>query len=719
MISPPPEPKPSLRQRLAKALPLDLAGFSLASGIRAAIAVATPVLLGEYLGRPELAWVAIVAFWGCLVDPGGAWLYRLSVLAIFTAIAALGTLLAALVADHVVLAVAATFVWCFFASLSRVFGAAAASVALLSVTDLLVSLGIPGGNSRATFGLVVMTIAGGFWAMLLVLVLWRLYPHGPAREAVGKSWRTLGAYADSLAELHQAEEAHALLWAETMRRHRAPVREAIEQARKVMAQTRRQSGGRSERVQSIQILLVEAELCFENLVALSELLQIAAPELPPETLRGIAVLMRRIGREARAIGATLQDSRRRPPARLRAALDRFDGRIDAGFTLTQPIRALADALIRSIETSREVASGVLAPEQLGKAIAQPWEPAKPAAVIATLKDNLTWDSLYFRHALRLALTVALAEGVVAYLQIPRGYWLTMTAAVILQPFLATTWQRTLERVGGSVAGGAVAAAIGVYVTDPVWMSALVVPFSIATLAIRAVNYTLFVLCLTPNFILIAELFQQDALGSWQLALTRGLDSLVGGCFGLAAAFLLWPAREELILPKRLAADIEAHRPFLGTVLAATADPQKIQAARRAAGLASNNAEVSIQRLVGEPHSRSDHLLEPAMSIVTICRRFGGGSAALAALRQGRAVPVEAAPSAAWLDGALAQIAAAVRKGGRVHLTEPPRLDAGEDALIRELAEMLRQTDALAEAANRLAGEEEGAAGPSRAAPATE
>ena len=33
-----------------------------------------------------------------------------------------------------------------------------------------------------------------------------------------------------------------------------------------------------------------------------------------------------------------------------------------------------------------------------------------------------------------------------------GYWMSLTLVFILQPYFAATWQRTVERVLGSVAG---------------------------------------------------------------------------------------------------------------------------------------------------------------------------------------------------------------------------------------------------------------------------
>jgi uncharacterized membrane protein YccC len=696
-----------LRRWTARVLPLDSAGFNLAAGIRAAIAVATPVLLGEYFGRPELSWVAIVAFWGCLADSGGAWRDRFSLLALFILLMLVGTTLGMLAEPHLALAVALAFVWCFAMSFIRVFGAAATSLGVLGATDILVTLGIPAGPHGEALERLGLTLVGGAWAMLLVLIVWRLHPHGPARRAVGQCWQALGAYADGLGRLERPGQGAPAEWATVMRTHRSATRAALEEARGVVTQARRQTGGRAARGQSLMLLLIEVERCFEILVALSEMLQVAHEVLTPDAERGIAAILRRVARESDLLAGSLRDSKPLRARNLAPLLDRLGHRLGRDSPLAAPIQRLAGDLIRAVEAARDISGGVRAPERLAEALTVQPAAVSLADLVRTARDNFGWDSLYFRHALRLALTVAVAEGLVSWLELPRGYWLTMTAAVTLQPFLATTWRRTLERVSGSVLGGIVAALLSVYVTDPLWISALVVPLSIATLAVRSVNYTLFVLCLTPEFILIAELFQPGGMGSWDLAALRGLDSIIGGLLGLAAAFLLWPAREALILRRRLAAAVSGNRRFLAAVLAGSPDPEAVQAARRAAGLASNNAEASIQRLVGEPRRRSDPLLEPSMSIVTSCRRVGGGGAALIAIRETGGQPLAARRTIAWANASLKAIAEAIEQGREVTIPDRPAEALGADPASHELGQIIRQIEPLAEAANRLAAGEPG------------
>jgi uncharacterized membrane protein YccC len=715
-LTPPDSAVPTLAQRLGRRfrriLPLDWSGLSLSAGLRAACAVAVPVFAGEFLDVPALSWIAIVAFWGCLVDPGGAWRERFVALAAFTVLASLGTLLALLAQAHLATAILLAAVWCFLASFARVFGAAATSVGLLLCTDMLVGLGIPTTGTGDLIQRPVLTLIGGCWAMLLVLIFWRLYPNGPARRAVGRCWQALGDYAEALGRLHDPRLAEPSRgdWGEVTRRHRKATREAIEQARGAVAAIRRQSGGKSGRVHAILGLLMDLERGFDHLIALSELLEIAQPTLSSEAGRAVFVVLSRIGRDAHAIAESLGDSRPHPARGAGDAADLLRRRVDMGQSLFQTILHLVADIVAALESAKGNSAGVRSPETLVEAMAIPAPQADGATIGNTIRDNLQPDSLVLRHALRIALTAGIAEAIVSYLALPRGYWLTMTAVVTLQPFLATTWRRTLERVTGSVLGGSLAAVISIHLASPIAVTALVVPLSVVTMAIRNVNYTLFVFCLTPQFILIAELFQPGSLGSWHLALLRASHSAVGGALALISAFLLWPGRERPYLRRRLADMVEASAAYVMSVLRGQAADAAVQAMRRKTGLACNNAEASIERLAGEPRSHSDHLLEPAMSLVICCRRLGGAIAAIRMARRAKeGDPGPAAPMALldWIDAGLRAAALELTSDNPGFEPAPPDvperqwLEGGNDLIRAEIQEIIRQIETLREAASRV------------------
>ena len=98
--------------------------------------------------------------------------------------------------------------------------------------------------------------------------------------------------------------------------------------------------------------------------------------------------------------------------------------------------------------------------------------------------------------------------------------------------------RNLERAIGTVLGTVVAMGVGLVARTP-WAIALAVfPLVGLTMALRAHSYRLFVLFLTPAFVLVAD-FGAPVAGP-AYALARLEDNLVGCLIAFLAMLLLWP-----------------------------------------------------------------------------------------------------------------------------------------------------------------------------------
>lgn len=725
--------------RLGQAVPLEIERLSIAAGLRAAVACAVPVVAGEILDMPTLSWISVVAFWGTLADTGGPWRTRFAAMGSLTVFGALACFVASLVKPHLWLAVPFAFVWCFGTSLVRIYGSAAATVGVLLSVAALVALGLPGDDLAAAEELAALTLAGGLWSMLLTLVIWRLHPYGPARRSVGVCWHALGAYAAALAELHRAGRLTAAAgdasWAELARARRSACRDAIETARQAQVDTRRGRAGVSRRGAQLLTLLADADRVFAGLLGVNELLEAARhgnapPSRSDAAARAVRLALARLAARCEAIAAALdgrEGARKEVAAasdprdfaatvrRLRRRLAAASGAAAESGGSGALYRHAADLIERIgtwIEAAGEAVADARARPVLADAVIER-PTADPGAnlrsALAQLRANLNPGSLVFRHALRLAITAAAAVLITGALHLERGYWVTVTAVSILQPYLSGTWRRALERVAGSVLGGLIAAGITLVLHRPIEIAAVVVPLSVVTMAVRNVNYALFVLCLTPQFVLVAELFQQTG-GSTDpsLAGLRALDSVIGGVLGLAAAFLLWPAKEAPYLPERLAEAVRANRDYLVAVLAGRlGEPiPDLEAVRRRAGLASNNAEASLQRLIAEPRRRRTALqIEPSMTIVTCLRRLAGVAAALATLPADGADGPAAAAARDRIGGALSAIAEALRNSA----PPPPLPDRPDIAAMtvpdlprHELARAFRQVEVIHDAATRMA-----------------
>lgn len=158
-------------------------------------------------------------------------------------------------------------------------------------------------------------------------------------------------------------------------------------------------------------------------------------------------------------------------------------------------------------------------------------------LVGTFTANFTFRSIIFRHALRLAVASAAAVALYKALKLERGYWLIITVLVIVKPVFADTRKRTLERVLGSVVGGAAAALLAAGVHNVIALNLLLVVFSVLAYSHVRHNYSLFVVFLTPFVVLMIETVQPT---DWRIALTRIFDTLLGGAIALTVSYLLRP-----------------------------------------------------------------------------------------------------------------------------------------------------------------------------------
>jgi uncharacterized membrane protein YccC len=175
-----------------------------------------------------------------------------------------------------------------------------------------------------------------------------------------------------------------------------------------------------------------------------------------------------------------------------------------------------------------------------------------------------------------------------------------------------------------------------------------VPFTIGAVAVLPLNYGVFVLLLTPVFVLLAE----PHPGDWQLAGLRAANTVLGGVIALAAAQLLWPVHELATYARQLADLFRELRALLAAVMG-DADPttpewkRTVDDARRRFGVAVTNAEATMQRLITED-SPNPRRVEAAMTVTTYGRRMASTLSALAEARARDAAAVASADSSAML-----------------------------------------------------------------------
>lgn len=570
--------------------------IAIGEGLRAATAIASVIAVAVWLDRPALAPAASGAFWACLADPGGSYRSRLALMALFASAGTITAFIASAAAGLSPLAAAVALVpLVFLPSLSRMYGAEASRVGTLVCVVAAVAVANPRPPE------VALQLAGSFlcgcvWAIILCIGIWRIQHFAPARRAIAAVFGELEAMAAGFLP-PESGAAPEVDWDAFNAEHRRRVREAIEEARGVVAVL-------ETRDPRYRIDIETADQIFAAVIAIGHGLadRRALADLRPEQ-RVVARLRRALAEAQRQV------ARRKPdPAVLVSEARVLQQESSTLTSLTGRSTAVAaTALIQVCESWRS-------PRRFTGA--EDAEPGTASVLRPVPRTALT-------HATRVAIAVVIAYAIGSWLNLTFSYWATMAAVVVVQPEATSAWQRSIERMAGTMAGGLLAAGLMFVLPAKLALLALIFPVAAATIAFRMVNYTIFVVFVTTLFVLVTDLLQPVA----GIASVRVLNNVIGSLVGLGASLLLSRGQKRSGPEAVVAQAVRANIAFAAGVFAVPpVTAAELERLRRAAGLASNAAEALQHTLALEGQTARARLAEMT-SLLQALRRLAGSAIA--------------------------------------------------------------------------------------------
>ncbi|HEV7704793.1 MAG TPA: FUSC family protein [Gemmatimonadaceae bacterium] len=632
--------------------------LAIGRGVRTAFALLVPVIVGDLLNQPLFSWAALGGWLGSLADKGGSYRTRAATMGALAILGSACALAGTETAHSVPLAIIAMFIVGVLGGLARVYGDEGSTVGLFIAVIFAVATGSPSSAPHASVLRAEMFLGGVVWAMVLSLVLWPLHPFRPARRTVAKSYRTLADFAHALEAVTRALDGpDALAAREHARAFHAQVRSALEEARLALSDVRKPKQGRSPRGEQLLVLTEGSEQLFGTLVAIDAELEAASESgatIGDDAFaRALDCLAQTLALLANAVDDTV--AARRVDAARQPTLSGLTVREDWPNVHLRAAATLLSRIVSDVQVMLDTAANidVRASSVVSRTAEHPVAivpTSEPFAWLRPLRESLTMRSLPLRHGLRMGVAAAAAVWLSSALDITRGYWATITTLIVLQPYAGATLHKTLQRVGGSVLGGIIAAALAVVARTKLAIAGVMVPFTVGAVAVLPLNYGVFVLLLTPVFVLLAE----PHPGDWGIAGLRVVNTILGGIVAFAASQLLWPTHELSAYPSQLASVIRDLRALLGIVSRETGptSPQwrtDTDEARRRFGLAVTNAEATMQRLITED-SANPLRVEAAMTVTTYGRRMASTLAAIAEARTRDSLAMPASDTAQLIAG---------------------------------------------------------------------
>ena len=636
-------------------------------GLRAGMAVSTLMVFCHLLGKP-IGWASLGALQVLTVDNGGPYRSRLSNILTVLAGGSIALLLGSVSAGSLPIAIIVTALFCFATTMARVLSQPLASSSVTILVCYIVAYGGPTHSLSSGKTGVLYFVLGGLWAASFSMIFWPVDPFRPARHAVADLYSKLTDLAAALPTTDAASDPTAF------NDLVAQIRLNIETAQSTLAATPARMTARTVRARNLAAMVQAADLLFARILRIAEL----GTHEPTRNTR------------ASELGNWIVNSLRPVEPALRTRPDDRAASFDARGSLsvdmhrralqfepspdTNTVYAQLDAQFAAVERdcllSLEVVYESLraiwtgSEPRAGRAAAlrsslidHVVPPSSPQLWLDALRANFTPRSVMFRHALRLATVTSVDVIILHLIHLNHGYWLPMTSIIVLQPYTGETWRRSGDRVGGTVAGAVLAALLAATIPSETGIMTVICIGCAFTLATYAADYAWYCFFLTPTIVLLTLPHLRD----WHFAAVRMGMTGLGALLALIAMLLFWPERESVQLPGLLARAVAADAAYLramlkfwtcpaGDIAARTLAEREILApARRACGLATNDAEDSLDRALlehtiplhsGPTHERLNH---DALTFTTYLRRLTQSITTLAILAS------EAPPSTVTIE----------------------------------------------------------------------
>lgn len=536
--------------------------------LRAAAVVALPLATGVVTGHETVGLgISAGAFNVMFSDQPGPYGQRLRRVALASLAAAVAALTGFLLGAHVLPLVIAIGVCGFLGGMLVIFGADTARVGMISMILLVVAASTP-LPWREAVGASILILVGGLLLALVSVLIWPLQRYRPERQALAQLYRELAQLA----------------------RHRGsdddppPLTDIMHQVRQTLLE-RGPSRGRA--MEAMRVLLDLAERMRLELLAIGQLRGTPGPH--------DARIDSACSWTLNSLAHALQHAEPSAPAQQALAHMR---EVLAGMPQAESQHARWQALAGQLGAAIRNANWAGSRGEVRALTTESRLPRRLRGISPwlTLRANINRSSVGFRHAMRCAVCLMLAQWLARATALPHGYWIPMTAAIVLRPDFGATFNIGLLRIAGTILGLLLTSLLLAVTPQTVWPQIVWLALLCFTFRYLATaHYGIAVAALTGAVVILLSF---EGTNPDAAVLARVLNTVLGSVMALLA-YVAWPTWERTRTRAALAHMLHTYAGYLGTLVHGR-DPELRNAARSAARLARSNAQASLERLRAEP-----------------------------------------------------------------------------------------------------------------------
>ena len=644
-------------------------GQQFSDGVRTTVAILLPAVLLAQAGHFAAGLtISTGALCMSITDTPGPPAHRRNGLLAALALVFVTALLTGVAATNAWLLGVEVGVLSFFCTMMLVWGARAGAVGTAALLNVALLLAHPPTLSQVLphAGLLLL---GGLWYAGLAVLVYQVRPYRPAQQALGECVHALARFLELKARFYDPatalDEDYRQLVAQQV-----VVSEKQEATRDFLFRTRQIVNETTSIGRRLVLTFVETVDLYERITAgYYDYAAVRTAFGDTGLLPAIAALIRHAATELDHLGIAIQLNRPYGGTGpdLSAEWERLQVRIsalDADPANEGSTRVLKKILVNLRDIVRRVGNMRRYFDE-SQAVAGPSRAAEHTQFVAhqeielhALSQNLTLKSGVFRHAVRMTVACVVAYSVAEWLwHGQHNYWILMTVTIMLKPGFSLTRQRNTERILGTLAGGALGAAVLWLLPWPDARFGILVVFMVVAYSFQRTIYLVTVVFLTAYLLILFSFLGLSYLGVVQERVT---DTLIGCAIAFAAGYFLFPRWESEQLTDYMAAALRANQAYLRQLANRLAGrplpPNEYRLLRKQVYVSGANLAAAFQRMLTEPKSKQ-HRPAETHEFVVLNHILSSNIAALTGtLREAApAIPPFAAESRRALTSALAAL----------------------------------------------------------------
>ena len=223
---------------------------------------------------------------------------------------------------------------------------------------------------------------------------------------------------------------------------------------------------------------------------------------------------------------------------------------------------------------------------------------------SVILQNLSLDSILFRHSLRLSVAMLFGYGLGFFFEIQNAYWILLTIIVIMRPSYGLTKERSKDRIIGTIIGAVVAVGIVLLIQNEILYAVLALVSLVFAFALIQQNYKSAAALITISIVFAYSFVNPEFLEVIQF---RVIDTFIGAVIAIVANYSLLPSWEVFNLKQVLLKALKKNKTYLQATQDLYKDPGSntlaYNVARKEAFLAISQLNAAFQRLSQDPKSK--------------------------------------------------------------------------------------------------------------------